>query len=228
MNYKTLQQIANMLDSSLLDTIKLVNEVQPERKIVEGKVNFSVDDMFDNKLERFEKDSYALDQNELANIIGFYLDGTEENENNEAKKLTYVIDTLWDERPITLKNVTNQVDDLFYEIVRNRYPGFYGAGTFKEPELTDLGPTILSPCKPVKRISYAKARRITDLRHKAQATVDRVSTFFEIDLPETINMSKNRKHYASIKYKRKMFLAEENQGYKRVEGMSKGVRDVRT
>lgn len=201
MRYLPLAHAARELELSILDVVALVRERGiTTREESGGKVSVSLDDYFRSEQERLELNPYSLSQRELLRLVNFYLFplqqraetiGLEYSHDEERyHELDSIIQTLREETPERLNEVASNVGDLFYLRVHELYPDFFRTVPIGgREEKGDHAPNPFGIRRGIKQ----QARRI----------VDKVSTYFGTDIPTHISMSKERKNYASITYRRR-------------------------
>jgi|TARA_Y100000310_G_scaffold331592_1_gene405421 hypothetical protein len=182
------------LDMNRWETVNLLSEGGIPYTTRDGELYVEQEDVFGFLYDRLF--THFIPERQLEVTVDYYV-GEMEDSPDASRRLCNIINYLSHEDPDQLERLMEYADDEFSELTRPYNPRLAekGAGISITPRAPfSTGQTRMQENQKTVRIK----RR--DIKNKARVLVDRVSEYFDIDLPEKITQSKGTGRYASISY----------------------------
>ncbi len=190
----------------MMDVVQRLQKEDIEYQIIEDTVHIEMDDLFKSQIARLELEPEKMGVDQRIKMIDFYA-GEADTSIIHLRWLDHIVDVLAMDHSKSLESLTDRVGDLFYERLRTKFPMMLNKNP--APYISGRSRPLLNNADggtkaATKRINYRKAA----LRRSATNIVKKVAEYFDVDLPERINVGEAKGNYASIRYNRRGFFMD--------------------
>ncbi|MBI2669016.1 hypothetical protein HYX14_04180 [Candidatus Woesearchaeota archaeon] len=202
MAYVTLREAAERLNTNI-STVVCMAAQRDVHKIIGRTVSVDVKALYELQYQRLQEAPDIFPNKELAALVDHYI--TEE----DMDQLDNLIVLLHGEAPQRIYEMAD--NDVFYGRICAYSPNFFRPqehiNADEAEEIHEAASELISQYqtsfdRQTSFIYNPRRQRESGLKRSAQAMVQKVSDYFDVDLPRHIQISPERRHYASIRYQR--------------------------